>query len=90
MRDVVDEQQVPWRSASRGERGELVGAVGTVPYGLTGSTRQIARVRGVIAAATRSGSSAIAGAGPERDRHRPAARGDDRRRQVEVARVADG
>ena len=37
----------------------------TVPYGLTGSTRQIARVRGVIAAATRVGVQAEAGGGAD-------------------------
>ena len=80
--------RIPWRSARRASAATS-SARAAVPYGLTGSTRQIALVRGVIAAATAVGVEPVAGAGPERDRHRPAARGDDRGRKMEVAGVAD-
>ena len=70
------------------ERGDLVGAGG-------GAVR-VDRVDQADRARARRdrgrdpvGVEPVAGAGPERDRHRPAARGDDRGREMEVAGVAD-
>ena len=63
----------PWRSASA-VSAATSSAAASVPYGLPGSTTHIARVRGVMAAATSSGSTeAPPGPSGHRDRPPPAA-----------------